>query len=260
MLFRSHGIRVVKSFVREEHETEKFKSVSGEIQRDFTKAEKILAFNSPMMQAAIYVCLILICWFSAKAIVGSAAGVAVGGIYMTTGNMQNLLSYSMMILMSLMMLSLIYVMIMMSRESVNRISEVLEEKVALKNPEHPKAEIKSGDIVFENVGFSYTGNRDKLCLSDVNIHIHSVDERITRAALPFDNFLFKQHRNFFSQNQDFRTFRARRSGNIFVEKIFSRRATERFEGFIAVHRDRPLHADEREGERSEEHTSELQSR
>lgn len=87
-----HGIRVVKSFVREEHETEKFKSVSGEIQRDFTKAEKILAFNSPMMQAAIYVCLILICWFSAKAIVGSAAGVAVGGIYMTTGNMQNLLS------------------------------------------------------------------------------------------------------------------------------------------------------------------------
>ena len=76
-----HGVRVVKSFVREEHETEKFKSVSGEIQRDFTKAEKILAFNSPMMQAAIYICLILICWFSAKAIVGSAAGIA-GSMFM----------------------------------------------------------------------------------------------------------------------------------------------------------------------------------
>ena len=168
-----HGIRVVKSFVREEHETEKFKAVSGEIQRDFTKAEKILAFNSPMMQAAIYICLILICWFSAKAIVGSAAGIAVGGIYMTTGDMQNLLSYSMMILMSLMMLSMIYVMIMMSRESVNRISEVLEEKVALKNPSHPKTEIKNGEIIFEHVGFSYAGEEDKLCLSDINIHIRS---------------------------------------------------------------------------------------
>ncbi|MDO4339987.1 MAG: ABC transporter ATP-binding protein [Eubacteriales bacterium] len=168
-----HGIRVVKSFVREDHETEKFKSVSGEIQKDFTKAEKILAFNSPMMQAAIYICLILICWFSAKAIVGSAAGIAVGGIYMTTGDMQNLLSYSMMILMSLMMLSMIYVMVMMSRESVSRISEVLEEKVALENPKYPKTEIKNGEIVFENVGFSYTGERDKLCLSDINIHIRS---------------------------------------------------------------------------------------
>lgn len=168
-----HGIRVVKGFVREDYETKKFKRVSGEIQKDFTKAEKILAFNSPMMQAAIYICLILICWFSAKAIVGSASGIVVGSIYMTTGDMQNLLSYSMMILMSLMMLSMIYVMVMMSRESVNRISEVLNEKVTLENPKFPETEIKNGDIVFKHVGFSYTGDKEQLCLSDIDIHIRS---------------------------------------------------------------------------------------
>lgn len=168
-----HGIRVVKGFVREDYETKKFKRVSGEIQKDFTKAEKILAFNSPMMQAAIYICLILICWFSAKAIVGSASGIVVGSIYMTTGDMQNLLSYSMMILMSLMMLSMIYVMVMMSRESVNRISEVLNEKVTLENPKSPETEIKNGDIVFKHVGFSYTGDKEQLCLSDIDIHIRS---------------------------------------------------------------------------------------
>lgn len=168
-----HGIRVVKSFVREDYETKKFKNVSGEIQKHFTKAEKILAFNSPMMQAAIYLCLILISWFSAKAIVGSSMRTVVGGIAMTTGDLQNLLSYSMMILMSLMMLSLVYVMVMMSRESVRRISEILDEEVALKNPEDPETEILSGDIVFQNVGFSYVGKEDKLCLSDVDLHIHS---------------------------------------------------------------------------------------
>lgn len=168
-----HGIRVVKSFVREEHETKKFRDVSGEIQKHFTKAEKILAFNSPMMQAAIYLCLILISWFSAKAIVGSSMGTVVGGIAMTTGDLQNLLSYSMMILMSLMMLSMVYVMVMMSRESVRRISEVLNENVVLKNPENPNTEIHSGDIVFRNVGFSYVGDENKLCLSDANLHIHS---------------------------------------------------------------------------------------
>ena len=168
-----HGIRVVKSFVREDHETDKFKKVSNEIQRDFTKAEKILSFNSPMMQGAVYICLILISWFSAKAIVGAASGIYAGGIYMTTGDFQNLLTYSMMILTSLMMLSMVYVMVMMSRESVQRISEVLEEKVSLENSEHAKTEISSGEIEFQNVGFSYVNDKEKLCLSDVNLHIRS---------------------------------------------------------------------------------------
>ena len=168
-----HGIRVVKSFVREEHETEKFCSVSQEIKQDFTKAEKTLAFNSPMMQVAVYACLILISWFSAKAIVRTASGVVVGGISMTTGDLQNLLSYSLMILMALMMLSMVCVMVMMARESIGRISEVLEEKVTMENPEAPVTEVPSGEIVFRNVGFSYVGDKDKLCLSGVDLHIRS---------------------------------------------------------------------------------------
>lgn len=168
-----HGIRVVKSFVREDHETEKFRAVSGDIQKDFTKAEKILALNSPMMQTAVYTCMILISWFSAKAIVGTANGTVVGGISMTTGNLQNLLSYSMMILMSLMMLSMIYVMVMMSRESVRRISEVLEETVTMETPERAETAVENGDIVFRNVGFSYVGDPDKLCLSGIDLHIRS---------------------------------------------------------------------------------------
>lgn len=168
-----HGIRVVKSFVREEHETEKFRAVSEDIQRDFTKAEKILSLNRPMMQAAVYLCMILISWFSAKAIVGSASGTQVGGIAMTTGDLQNLLSYSTMILMSLMMLSMIYVMVMMSKESVLRISEVLEEEVAMENPECPVTQVDSGEIEFRDVGFSYVGDEGKLCLSDVNLRIRS---------------------------------------------------------------------------------------
>ena len=168
-----HGIRAVKSFVREDYESEKFKKISGEIRDDFTKAEKILALNSPMMQAAVYICMILICWFSAKAIVGSGNGTIIGGISMTTGELQNLLSYSMMILMSLMMLSMIYAMIMLSRESANRISEVLQEKVNLGNPESPVTKVADGEIDFDNVGFSYSGDQEHLSISDINLHIRS---------------------------------------------------------------------------------------
>lgn len=168
-----HGIRVVKSFVREEYETEKFKNISGEIQRDFTKAEKILALNSPMMQGAVYICMILISWFSAKAIVGSGNGTVIADISMTTGELQNLLSYSMMILMSLMMLSMIYAMVMLSRESADRISEVLKEEVSLENPASPKREVPNGEIEFENVGFSYSQDPDRLSISDINLHIRS---------------------------------------------------------------------------------------
>lgn len=168
-----HGIRVVKSFVREEYETRKFDSVSSEIRRDFVKAEKILAFNSPMMQAAIYICMIVISWISAKAIVGSANGTVLAGIPMTTGQMQNLLSYSLMILMSLMMLSMIYVMIMLSRESAHRITEVLEEKVSLESPQNALRDIPDGSIDFENVGFSYSGDGSKLSISGIDLHIRS---------------------------------------------------------------------------------------
>lgn len=168
-----HGIRVVKSFVREEHEDAKFKNISGEIQKDFTKAETTLALNSPMMQGAVYICMILIAWFSAKAIVASGNGTIMVGIPMTTGELQNLLSYSMMILMSLMMLSMIYAMVMLSRESANRISEVLKEEVSLENPEEAKMEVRDGEIEFDNVGFSYSGDPDKLSISDINLHIRS---------------------------------------------------------------------------------------
>lgn len=166
-----HGIRVVKGFVREDYETEKFKKVSGEIRKDFTKAETLIAFNPFMMQVAIYTCMIFISWFSAKAIVGSENSAAVGGIYMTTGDLQNLISYSMMILMSLMMLAMIYVMIMMSRESVFRIHEVLQEQPDMTVDSDGETEVKDGDIVFDHVGFSYAGDSEKLCLSDIHLHI-----------------------------------------------------------------------------------------
>lgn len=168
-----HGIRVVKSFVREDHETKKFKSVSTDIQKDFVKAEKILAFNSPMMQAAIYICLIIISWVSAKAIVGSSNGMVLAGESMTTGEMQNLLSYSLMILMSLMMLSMIYVTIMLSRESAHRISEVLSEEVNLESPQDAETAVDNGSVDFDNVGFSYSGDKNKLSISDINLHIRS---------------------------------------------------------------------------------------
>ena len=168
-----HGMRVVKSFVREDHETEKFESVSEDIRGDFTKAEKLIAFNPFMMQIAIYLCLIVITWFSAVAIVGSGNGTVVSGIMMTTGELQNLLTYSIMILMSLMMLSMIYVMVMMSKESVERINAVLEEKPAITNPEHPVTEIKDGSIDFNDVIFSYKPDASKPCLSHIDLHIKS---------------------------------------------------------------------------------------
>ena len=168
-----HGIRVVKSFVREDFETRKFKGVSEDIRGDFTKAEKLIAFNPFMMQAAIYFCLIVITWISAGAIVGSRNGTVAFGIMMTTGNLQNLLTYSMMILMSLMMLSMIYVMLMMSKESVDRINAVLDEKPGIVNPGNPEKDIKDGSVDFDGVAFSYSGDASKPALSGIDIHIRS---------------------------------------------------------------------------------------
>ena len=163
-----HGIRVVKGFVREDYETEKFKGISEDIRRDFTKAETTIAFNPFLMQFSIYLCLVLISWFSARAIVGVS-----GGISMTTGVLQNLITYAMMILMSPMMLSMIYVMTMISRECVSRIREVLAEKPTIEAPESAVRDIENGQIDFEHVGFSYADDPGKLCLSDIDLHIKS---------------------------------------------------------------------------------------
>ena len=141
--------------------------------RDFTKAETTIAFNPFLMQMGIYTCLTLIAWLGAKAIVGSSNGTVLAGIPMTTGELQNLITYSMMILMSLMMLSMIYVMLMMSRESVSRIREILSEQPGIAAPERAATEIRDGEIVFEHVGFSYVGDAGRLCLSDIDLRIES---------------------------------------------------------------------------------------
>ena len=158
------GIRVVKAFVRENHEDQKFKSVSDLIYKDFSKAEKILAFNSPMMQTAVYTTMLLISWFAAHMIVGST---------MTTGELVSLFTYTMQILSSLMMLSMVFVMIIISRASAERIVEVLTEESDIKDNENPIYEVKDGSISFENVNFSYSKNPDKVCLKNINLTIPS---------------------------------------------------------------------------------------
>lgn len=168
-----HCIRVVKGFVREGYEAQKFENISEEIRSDFTKAETTIAFNPFFMQMGIYICITLIAWFSAKAIVGSGNGTILAGIPMTTGQLQNLITYSMMILMSLMMLSMIYVMLMMSRESVSRIQEIFQEQPTIDNPHHGVDTIPNGEVRFEHVGFSYVGDPANLCLSDIDLHIRS---------------------------------------------------------------------------------------
>ena len=165
-----HGIRVVKSFVREEHEKEKFKTVSNSIYKDFISAEKLLALNAPLMQTAAYSTMLLISWFGAKLIVASG-NVPENGL--TTGDLVILMTYAMQILMNLMMLSMIFVMITMSRASAERISEVLSEESSLKNPENPVMQVRDGSIEFSNVGFSYKNDKNKLCLKNASFRIES---------------------------------------------------------------------------------------
>ena len=159
-----HGIRVVKSFVREEHEKEKFNDISNVIYKDFSKAEKMLSFNAPIMQFCVYTCVIVISWVGAHLIVSDT---------MTTGQLMSMMTYTMQILMSLMMLSMVFVMITISKASAERVVEVLEEEVDLKDNDNPVFEIKNGDIKFENVNFSYAKDVNKLCLKDVNLDIKS---------------------------------------------------------------------------------------
>lgn len=164
------GIRVVKAFVREEKETQKFTDVSTSIYNDFIKAEKWLAFNNPVMQFSSYGVMLVISWFGAKLIVASGDNAANG---MTTGDLMILMTYAMQILSSLMMLSMIFVMITMSRASMKRVDEVLRTNSDLTNGENPVMQVKDGSIDFENVGFSYAKDENKLCLKDVTVHIKS---------------------------------------------------------------------------------------
>lgn len=158
------GIRVVKSFVREKFENEKFKKASENISRLFTKAEGILAFNNPVMLVSIYGCILLLSWLGAKAIVGGT---------LTTGELTSLFSYIMNIMMSLMMLSMVFVMITMSLASARRITEVINEKSDLVSPESALTTVKSGSITFDHVSFSYKHGSGEPVLKDIDLHIHS---------------------------------------------------------------------------------------
>ncbi|MBQ9993735.1 MAG: ABC transporter ATP-binding protein [Clostridia bacterium] len=161
------GIRVVKSFVREDYEVDKFETVSQSIYGDFTRAEKLLALNSPLMQVCSYSCMIMVSWLGAHLIVES------GGTELSTGLLMSLITYAMQMLMSLMMLSMVFVMLTISRASAERIREVLDERSDLTNGDNPIYEVPDGSITFTDVGFSYKGNRDKLCLDDIDLEIKS---------------------------------------------------------------------------------------
>ena len=159
------GMRVVKSFVREDYEQKKFGAASEDVRNDFTKAEKLLALNNPLMLLAMYICMILIPLFSAKVIISSA------GLEMEVGDLSSLITYAMQILMSLMMLSMIFVMITLSGEAARRIVEVLDTEPGLKNPPQPVTEVPDGAIDFENVSFKYNPEAAAYALAEVNLHI-----------------------------------------------------------------------------------------
>ena len=158
------GIRVVKNFVREDHEIEKFDTISGTIYKDFSLAERILALNSPLMQGCVYACMILVSWLGAKQIV-------IGN--MSTGNLMSFFTYIMQILSSLMMLSMVFVMITMSRASAERIVDVLDEESDITNCDNPVYEVKDGSVEFTDVSFSYAKRPDKTVLDDIDLIIPS---------------------------------------------------------------------------------------
>ena len=158
------GIRVVKSYVMEEKEIKKFDLVSKDIYNQFSRASRLVALNNPLMQFTVSAIIVLISWFGGKEIVA-------GGL--TTGEFTSLISYAMQILISLMILSMVLVMIMISRASAERIVEILDEESDLKNNENPIKEVKDGSIIFENVDFSYVNDINKLCLKNINLEIKS---------------------------------------------------------------------------------------
>ena len=165
-----HGIRAVKAYVREQKEIEKFTSVSGSIYKDFCKAEKLLAFNNPLMQFTVYTSIIVISWLGANMIVESGNDLAMG---LTTGQLTSMFTYTTQILGSLMMLSMVFVMITMSRAPLRRTYEILEETPDLANPENPVMEVKDGSIDFEDVSFRYSKTAHRDSLEHINLHIES---------------------------------------------------------------------------------------
>jgi ATP-binding cassette subfamily B protein len=164
------AIRVVKAFTRERYEEKKFTDISQSIYEDFSKAEKRLAFNMPLMQLCVYGSMLLISWLGARAIVASGNNPAMG---LSTGGFMGLITYSMQILMSLMMLSMVFVMIIISRASAERITELLDEESSLKNCADPVPEVKDGSVSFEDVVFSYGWKTEKPVLDHVNVRIAS---------------------------------------------------------------------------------------
>ncbi|MGN0520050.1 MAG: ABC transporter ATP-binding protein [Candidatus Fimenecus sp.] len=164
------GIRVVKSFNREEYEIQKFKGISKRIFEDFAKCERLLAFNSPLMQFFMYACMILISWIGAKAIVASGNNPDLG---LTTGDLTALITYATQILMSLMMLSMVFAMMTIAGASAKRIAEVLNEKTDIESPENAVTQVKDGSILFSNVDFAYSSKADKKVLDNINLTIAS---------------------------------------------------------------------------------------
>lgn len=161
------GMRVVKSFVREDYEKQKFNAAADDVCADFTKAEKLVALNQPIMQIAMYVAMVLVSFFGAKLIISS------GGSTMGVGELSSLFTYGMQILSSLMMVSMIFVMITISNASMQRIYEVLKEESTIKNPENPVKTVRDGSIDFDNVSFKYHEGAEKFALTDINLHIKS---------------------------------------------------------------------------------------
>ncbi len=168
-----YAVRVVKSFNRQKFETEKFQTMSGGIYKDFVKAEKMMAFVSPLMQLCMYTCILLISWIGAKAVIASGNNPDLG---LSTGELMSLVTYTMQILMSLMMLGMIFMMLTMARAAGNRIVEILEEESDITSPESPVMEVSDGSVAFENVDFAYKkgeGHRGRNALSGINLEIQS---------------------------------------------------------------------------------------
>jgi ATP-binding cassette subfamily B protein len=165
-----HGIRVVKSYIREDHEIQKFEGISQSIFQDFSKAEKRLSFNMPLMQFCLYACMLLLSWFGAKEIIAAGNDPVIG---LSTGELTSLITYAMQLLMSLMMISFVFVMVIMSRASAERIVEILNEESDLKNGENPVYTVEDASITFENVTFTYAKKADKPVLDGINLSIES---------------------------------------------------------------------------------------
>ena len=165
-----HGVRVVKSFVRDEKEVEKFTDVSSDLAKNFSKAEKILALNSPIMMFCVYLCMLAISWFGAHMVVASGNNELFG---LTTGGLSSMFTYTTQILSGLMMLSMVFVMMTMSRTPLRRCSELLAEEADIVSPENPVTQVKDGSIDFENVSFRYSATAQHRALKEVNLHIPS---------------------------------------------------------------------------------------